>query len=439
MNISSIKPNSSMNRIKTSFLLVISVVFAVFLNSCNDLPTEVGSPLLYDTVMVTAVSSLDNPYITGQKIVDFHKGILNTYGILIGKYQGMESASFIRCGDLPEKDSLSYMTPDRIISSKFVLKAKRWAMGDSLAPLSFKAYEVKKLWTIKATWDSMFTAPADYIDYSKAVGKFSDQITLRDSVTDVTFDFDKELTAKWLKYGSDTANYINLGIALKPDENCNQIRRFAGQFIAQATDTVHYNELQVVYLNKENEQDTITLRSAMDFTLTNAPRPSDDLFVLQGNAQYATQLSFDLSTLPDNIAIHSAQLEVQLDLEKSLLSNYNSDSLRDPLISAVYLKNGADSIVVGDTLIPLLYGAIQSDFRTYKYSLFTYAIEYWLRYGMKKGQIILTKTPVEKQYVALDKYVFYGINDPDPKKRPRLKIIYSRRPSYVKDIQKGGN
>lgn len=439
MNISNIKPNSSMNKIKTSFLVLISVISAVFLNSCNDLPTEVGSPLLYDTVTVTAVSSLDNPYITGQKIVNFHKGIINSYGILIGKHAGMQSASFIRCGDLPAKDSLSYITPDRIISSKFVLKAKRWAMGDSLGLLSFNAYKVKKLWTVKATWDSMFTAPADYIDYSKEIGKFSNKITLRDSVTDVIFDFDKDLAAEWLKYGSDTANYINLGIALIPTENCNQIRRFAGQFIAQATDTVHYNELQVVYLNKENVQDTITLRSAMDFTVTNAPRPSDDLFVLQGNAQYATQLSFDLSTLPDNIAIHSAQLEVQLDLDNSLLSNYNLDSLRDRTISAVYLKNGADSVVVGDTLIPLLYGNVQSNFRTYSYSLFTYAIEYWLRYGMKKGQIILTKMPVEKQYLALDKYVFYGINDPDPKKRPRLKIIYSRRPSYIKDIQKGGN
>lgn len=439
MNISNIKPNSSMNKIRITFLLLISVATAAFLNSCNDLPTEVGSPLLYDTVMVTAVSSLENPYITGQKIVGFHKGVINSYGILIGKYAGMESASFIRCGDLPAKDSLSYMTPDRILSSKFVLKAKRWAMGDSLAPLSFKAYKVQKLWTLKATWDSMFTAPADYIDYSKEIGKFSDQITLRDSVTDVTFDFDKDLAAEWLKYGSDTANYVNLGIALVASENCNQIRRFAGQFIAQASDTVHYNELQVVYLNKANERDTITLRSAMDFSLTNAPRPSDDLFVLQGNAQYATQLSFDLSTLPDNIAIHSAQLEVQLDLANSLLSNYDSDSLRDQIISAVYLKNGADSVVVGDTLIPLLYGSIQSNFRTYRYSLFTYAIEYWLRYGMKKGQIILTKMPVEKQFLALDKYVFYGINDPDPKKRPRLKIIYSRRPTFTKDIQKGGN
>ncbi len=436
MNSSNIK--NSMNKIKYLISIILPACALLSLNSCNELPTELGYPLLYDTLMVKAVSSLDNPFITGSKIINFNKGILNSSGILIGKYAGMNSAAFIRCGDLP--DSLSYITPEMIISSTFTLKAKRWAIGDtsSSSPVSIDAYKIKKLWTVKTTWDSMFTAPADYIDYSKKVAQFSRFVPFQDSLYDVKFDFDKDLTAEWLKFGSDTAHYINLGIALVAGEGSNQIRRFAGQYIGSSSDTIHYNELKVVYINKNNKQDTITLHSAMDYTLTNAPHPQDDQFVLQGNAQYATQLQFDLSSLPDNIAIHSAALEVQLDLEHSILSNYYTDSLRDQTIAAVYLKNGADSVVVGDTLIPLLYGNVGTNFRTYEYPLFTYAIEYWMRYGMKKGQIILTKLPVEKQYIALDKYVFYGINDPDPKKRPKLKIIYSRRPDYTKDVQKGG-
>ncbi|MDD3125229.1 MAG: hypothetical protein PHV24_05335 [Candidatus Kapabacteria bacterium] len=420
-------------RSKAALLSLVSMA-CIALSACNDLPTELAYPFLYDTVSVQAVSSLEYPFITGQRIVQFNEGILNSGGILVGNYNGMHSAGFIRCGDLP--DSLSYITPDRIISSKFTLKTHRYALGDSLAAFPFKMYKVKKMWHVTATYDSLFTSPADYIDYSKAVASFNDVIPLTTETGDVTVDFDKELAAEWLKYGSDTTKYINLGIAIVADQNCNQIRKFAGQYVTQSDDdTIKYNNLQVIYLNKNNERDTITLNSAMDFTVSKAPRPSDDEFVLQGAAQYAMELDFDLSSLPEDIAIHSAALILTLDIDKSTISNF-SDSLRDPQISCMYRVHGADSAVAGDTILPIMYGTRLDDRITYQYNLFTYAAEYLVRYmAERKGSLIFTKMPTVYQYLTLDRYVFHGLNDPDPALRPRLKIIYSKRPSYSKDAK----
>ena len=427
-----------MNKTVALFCLAIAVIAIPFLNGCNELPTDVAYPMVYDTMSVAAVSSLDyENLITGQRIINLHKGILNSGGLLIGQYGDTKSAAFIRCGDLP--DSLQYMTADRIISAKLTLKANRWAMGDSTGNLHFGVYKVKKLWMVSATWDSIFTSPADYIDYSKVIASYNDPIPLsEDMVTDVVMDFDKELAAEWLKYGSDTSQYINLGIAMVPSSDCNQIRRFAAQHIASTSDSiVYYNNLQVVYLDSNNVTDTITLNSAMDYTLSTATLPSDDEFVLQGATQFATQLDFDFSVLPDNIAIHSATLLLTLDPDKSVFSNYNTDSLRDYQLSSIYYAKTTDT-ASADTLTPVMYASRLDDHYTYKFSLFTYAAEYLNAYAPgRKGSVIFTRMPVKPQYLSPDKYVFHGINDPNIELRPRLQIIYSRRPDYSKGTMKG--
>lgn len=429
-----------MNKTGILFFLILALAALPFLGGCNQLPTDVAYPMLYDTASVAAVSSLEHPdLITGQRIINFHKGILNSGALLVGQYNGIKSASFIRCGNLP--DSLQYITADRIISSKFTLKANRWAMGDSTGNIHFGVYKVKKLWKVTATWDSIFTSPADYIDYSKVIASYNNSIPLsEDTVTDVVLDFDKDLAAEWLKYGSDTTQYINLGIAIVPSSDCNQLRRFAAQHISTSTDSiVYYNNLQVIYYDKNNKIDTITLKSAMDYTLSTAPVPSDNEFVLQGATQYATQLDFDLSALPDNIAIHSATLYLTLDRDKSVFSNYNTDSLRDYQLAAMYYGKTSDT-AAADTLVPAMYASRLDDHYTYKYSLFTYAAEYLNRYASgRKGSVIFTRMPVKPQYLAPDRYVFHGINDPNPTVRPRLQIIYSRRPDFSKGARKGGS
>lgn len=419
-------------------LLLINL-FAIFgigllLSSCNETPSEIGFPFLRDTVSVEAVSSEKHPFIVDQKVQKQHSRFINMGGFLIGKAGEYKSMAFIRFETL--KDTFKFITPEKIISSTVTIKALKYAFGDTTAPLAFDIYKVNKIWSPKTTWDSVTSAGADYIDYSKKVGHYSAKVAQSDTGEVITMDLDKALASEWLFFGDDTLKYINKGIAFVPNENSKVIRKFAGPSLNDKSSSTFFSEVKIVFLNSQNKLDSVEMKTAMEYALSDAPSHLDNPenatdIVLQGAVQYKTDLFFDLSSIPDNVAIHSATLEMTLNVGKSKLSNYGADSLRDLQITATYRKvSGVDTLTEAEKKISSAYGNKGADFVTYKFDLFTYIVEQWMLRDGKKGLVTLSKAPVQYEYNTIDKYVFYGLKDPDPTKRPKLKIVYSVRPSY---------
>lgn len=411
------------------------IVVTIMLSSCNEAPTDIGLSFISDTVSVKTISSDDMQFITKHSIRKMHSSYINMGGFLIGKADDYQSMTFIRFETL--KDTFKFIKPEKIISSTVKLKVQRYAFGDSLAPLAFDVYKNKKLWFPSTPWDSVFKDPADYIDYSKKIGEFNQVVPLTDSGVIIKLDLDKELISEWLFWGDKHEEYVNTGIAFVPNANSRNIRKFEGPSLNQGGANKFYTEVFVKFYNSKNEVDSVVMKSAMEYTLSDAPEHADkEDIVLQGAVQYRTDMEFDFSSLPDNIAIHSAYLELKLNKEKSRFSNYNTDSLRDNQIIIAY--RGMD---LKDTLSAIeqklnANGTKDKDFVTYKFPRFTYLLEQWILHGGKKGIATLHKAPIHHEHFTIDKYVFYGMNDPNPANRPRLRIVYSKRPDY--NYQKGG-
>jgi hypothetical protein len=86
--------------------------------------------------------------------------------------------------------------------------------------------------------------------------------------------------------------------------------------------------------------------------------------------------------------------------------NYVSDTL-NPASNYYYYANPADS-----------------NSNVYTANSITSAVQLWNR-GKGKGILRVNGYNFSDQYQKLDRWVFYGINEPDSTKRPRVKIYYN--------------
>jgi hypothetical protein len=120
--------------------------------------------------------------------------------------------------------------------------------------------------------------------------------------------------------------------------------------------------------------------------------------------------------IPRFSGIAKMELELTLNTAKSSFGNlkpkefFRIDFLSDTLgaqASYYYYADKTDSNSV-----------------VYKCSSITSAAQLWNRYS-GKGILQMRSPDFDSQFQRLDKFVFYGLNDPDPAKRPRVKVIYS--------------
>lgn len=409
----------------------IAILFAFFitlLSACNDLPTEMGFSLLYDTITVTPITSEDRQLILNTTNRKFIQSRFNCGGMLLGEYGDKKSLILLRFADIP--DSLSYLESDKIVSAKVAFHPLRYAMGDTGVTniLSFNVYKVQKLFTVKASYDSIMKDPADYIDYSKLRGTYSDPIEYADTIPAKYFDIDRDLIVEWLNMEVDSVlKYQNWGIALLPNPSSTVVRQISAQLVGDTGRTHPF--IEVIYYNSANELDTFTMQSAIDLSVATDAAPDPGDFVVQGATEWTSQLYFDVSFFEYNTAIHKAELELTVDKSRS----YNGNDGMDSLITLYYL-NDTTYFSDNDNLDTLrtYYGARTNGSDKFFVSSISSGVEYWIR-NKKPGFLHITTEGGENEYRQMDRIYFYGPNNPDPNKRPKLRIIYSTRPVLKKD------
>lgn len=394
----------------STFFLVIT---AIFLYACNEGPTEIGYNLLEDTTTVQKLTSDDTTIIYDITSQVHSANLFNTGRIFLGKARGIEAVSIIRFADIP--DTLSYLQEGDIESVRLYLYPERYAMGDTInGTNNFIIKKVNMPWTAQANWDSI-SVPG-FMDYQ--IASYNEKITLEDTMEVMTIDLDKKIIPEWFQLQPDTnIAVVNYGIALLPQDNSSIINSFGGEGIntqymgTSATLRVVYKEK-----NKNYDIDTLFLYTGINSTFFKPDNYDSTDIIIQGGLDLQSDLYFDVSMLPPFSGINRVQLELTLNPEKSFSGNL--EQTRKIMIN-----------YVNDTLNPAsnyFYFAEPADSNSQVYTAYSIssAVQLWNR-GKGKGVLRLNGYNFSDQYQKLDRWVFYGNNEPDSTKRPRVKIYYN--------------
>ncbi len=412
------------------------------LNSCNEVPTDI--PLIQDTLTLYSLSSnevnlIDSTSIHTQEI----NGPFNFTFQLLGRYQEYKSHSMYRFIS-PPKD-MDYIEEIDIISAELYLFTDSYAFGDTNSYYQeFSVYELEDSISRFNKYSDIFDEMDNSPSMNNKVGSYANTLKHKDS-TAIKIELDKSLIVKWFKYSAkedsirniflDPEQILDLSIeenrylfysyslALRADENSTVISRFINR---NDLDTLFNTQVKIV-AKKQGKDTTIFLKNAIASFYPKTPEISDDKNIyLQGLGQTRTVFDFNIDTIPQLSAILSCTLELTIDTVNSIfgttgLSNFlAAGSDNDPFFSPGTNSQNSWSYVAN----------LDDKKSKYVFSNITPLVDTWNR-NDGKGRLILSPsrgTNSNTEFTYMDKYVFFGINHQEIEKRPKLLIIYSKRP-----------
>lgn len=408
-----LKKNKNHNR----FLLRIwlwSILSVTIFPSCNELPTELTFPLLYDTVSINALSSDTINFFLNSETIYSPARIFNTGAIFVGANNGYRAGSLIRFTESNIPDTLDWLTSDRIYSVDLQLIPNRYVFGDSISPnCSFKVYLIKEFWSNQVTWDSIFNdwMPNNRVEITP-IGSFSGSLALKDTMDTVSILLQTSFITDWIRKNKDSIPIW--GILLAPDPSCNIIYQFKSQYVSEFA--VPRPRLTVKYRDKDESSRIWYINSAIDASVVEVPKLEDkNSIVIQSGYSYWTSLTFDVSNIPLFSGIHYAELELTIDLSKTAFGNQGIDTV---FVGAYYENRTLDTV-------PLVtfYGFRKAD--KVIFPKVSTPIEIWSK-GERTGKLYFY--PYHwNDLRSINRTYFYGLDANDPRVRPKLKVIYSQR------------
>lgn len=403
------------------YLFIFSAFIGVlFLGACNDLPTNIGYPL--DTLYLEAISSSTLPLVSSTKTY-FNRLDANWPNpvMLIGKAKDVESYSFLRFGTT-KVDTFQYVQESEIISSKLRLYPNRYAFGDSLTNGSadFGLYETIKAMSENTTYDSILANGGISAYYNPTeLGGFTGKIDLKDTIPPIYIELNSQkIIKKWLDMAKDVTSaeaFYKNGITLAPRGNSKVINRFASQFDSTRFEVIFNN-------SKKGKVDTIhiPLQTVSNYANTNINMNDSSLYVQYGISLRGL-LTFDVSMIPKYASVINTELELTFDSTRSYYANYGPDT--------TFSAGDYTDIYIKKPVTPYL-AVRKAGTDKYIFPSVTSAVERWVRKD-GKGSIELIpqrNTSSATENIYFDRSVFFGNDAIDVSKRPKLKVIYSRRP-----------
>ncbi len=406
--------------IKNYIFIFIAFIGVLFLGACNDLPTNIGYPL--DTLYLEAISSSTLPLVSSTKT--YYNRLDGNWPnpiMLVGKAKDVESYSFLRFGTT-KIDTFQYVQESEIISSKLRLYPNRYSFGDSLTTgaADFGLYETIKAMGDSTTFDTIIAKGGISAYFNPTeLGSFTGKIDLKDTIPPIIIELNSQkIIKKWLDMAKDVTSaealYKN-GITLAPRSNSKVINRFASNFDSSRFEVVFNN-------SKKGRIDTIhiSLQTVSNYSNTTIDL-NDSSMYLQYGVSLRGLLSFDLSMIPKYASVISSELEITFDSTRSYYANYGTDT--------TFSAGDFTNIYIKKPITPYL-ALRKAGTDKYIFPSITSAIERWVRKD-GKGTIQLIpqrNTSAATEYIYLDRSVFFGQDAKDIDKRPKLKVIYSRRP-----------
>lgn len=407
------KNNKNHNR----FLLRVwfwGTLSTIIISSCNELPTELTYPLLYDTVSIHALSSDTINFFVSSETIYSPSRIFNTGAIFVGAYNGYRAGSLIRFNELNLPDTLDWLTSDKIYSVDLQLIPNRYVFGDSISPnFSLKVYLIKEFWSNDVTWDSLFNdwMPNNRVEISP-IGSFKGSFVLKDTMDTVSIPLRTSFVIDWIQKNNDSIPIW--GILLAPDPSCNIIYQFKSQYVSEFA--IPKPRLTVKYRYKDETTRIWYINSAIDASIVDVPKLEDKhSIVIQSGYSYWTSLTFNVSNIPLFSGIHYGELELTIDPSKTTYGNQGIDTI---FVGAYYENDtlGTDPLVT-------FYGFRKGD--KVIFPKVSTPIEIWAK-GKRTGKLYFYSY-LWNDLRSLNRTCFYGLDANDPRVRPKLKVIYSQR------------
>ncbi len=393
------------------YSLVALAILALF-TGCNDQPSSIGTEFITDTLSTVVVKSdetrlFDSSY-SGRITVALTNGgdKSNVSSFLVGQTADTKAMSFLRFSTVP--DSVANLKESEIISASLKMYPLGYAYGDTNTnSLAFRVVRIKSIWGSEATTDTLTNG--DFL--GEQFASYSGKIDFGDSIPAVSVPFSSvSETYRWLF--TDSAKY---GLALVPEAASSLIRQFSTIGVGE-TDR-NTTSIELIYKRTDSTHtDTVLVSSAFinTFVESRIPLP-DNRMTIQGGIVQRTSLILDVSMIPALAVIHRAELVLTRDPALSKVGVLDDE----PKLLARFAVDSALTSSDGSYAV----GTKKSGSEEYVFPNIAPAVERWLRTGTNYGLILHNE--VGHELAEVNRLSFYGLNDPDPTKRPRLTIVYS--------------
>jgi hypothetical protein len=391
-----------------TILFFLPIFILIVLNGCADEPKNIGSSLV-DTNNMFAFAETT---FTSVRDTSFLTPIVTGYGAsnLVGRLDGNEEVvslfNFIPHVALDSLIGASLDTVEFSLVVNYRLKAYQM-------PIEFEVYEVKQSW-------SQGTITSDtLISYDpKLLGTFSDSMNYGQLVK---INLDTNAVRSWINDNFDTTSRRFYGLALRPKTGVNP--GIIG-FTTFSDGSGIYPTLQIKYTTKYGTFDSISFVYGEDAYVGKYNiLPTSYPFEVKAGFAVRSKLIFDPSFITNKPIINRAKLTLVVDTDttKTIKGGYSPDSL----LMFFGLEN--DTIPNYYSTNYYAYGVLNNDTtigqQSYTFEATT-LFQLWIN-NLYSNQGLIIRWADETN--ANEKVVFHQSNDPDPAKRPSVKITYSTK------------
>ncbi len=395
------------------FIFTISVLIFIFI-ACEEDPSSLGVNLIDTKITIGEYDSI-NDSLQMQYSFNVSKDTIkneNLSTILLGNYNGFKSVALLRFfTDLPDS-VLNGIKGDSaiIISSKLKIKPI-YKIGDISANFDFKIYEIKNSWkSINFTADSLANIQYDQVDMIES-RSFTDSL--------IVLDINKDLILKWISDIIDPVGNLefrNFGVIFEPTASSNGLISFGSYQERRASTGIPKVEL-IVKFTKTNKLDTLNLiHPTMNTFVTSGEfvSPGYDRLIVQGGYPVESKLKINFESLPKNIAINKAVMELTIDEVNSFHGSPSTDSIYVSLFS----NEEMTKLSLGSGTVAILKR---------NGNIFSGEITWLLQTIKTKNENFGMRLNIDKAYGVFDRWVLYSNKESNKNLRPRIKITYTKK------------
>lgn len=391
---------------KIILTFIPAVFLFLFVSSCSDTPTDLGSDLLNPDLIgvVSFDSQKDSVYQTSYSF----KKVIPLGGasrVLIGKADNLTAnALFVFTFIISDSIKQLVRNDSLIVLSAKVELTPEYVFGDSNATFDYSVHKINSSWVSSSfTADSFLSSQFNYDPNDLSSNRVEG-----DSL--YSFDLDANTVKDWLKNQVDTALAKNNGIVILPTATTNKIVGFVAFNPEISNDT---KVKAVVQKLGTTRQDTLTAFVLSDVhVIIGENTVTPDRMIVQSGVVSNSYLYFDLSSIPDKAVINYAKLSVELDTLNSKFGSGFTNSLQ------AFLVTNSDSLKVDEKTPESLF----RNGKRYEGNVSAF-VRYWL--NQKDNQGIILKAGNET--AGVEKFILKGSNYPVYEERPKLEIVYTVR------------
>jgi hypothetical protein len=397
------------HKIIVTFLLSF---YILLLTACNDSPTDIGSGLVsQDGVIVTKFNSAVDSMNQSWHSFKYVYSLASSNIIMVGKSENVESKILIKfVFGLPDTLKQDIIKDSIIIKESWIEMNKAYDFGDLNGVFNFDVFKVNNFWTASFSADSFANLNYDNINLGSNFQSTND--------TAYSFNIENSLVIPWLINASDTSLGSNNGILLSATANTQRIMGFTAYNISALNDP----RLKIVFEKPGVYADTITgyVASDISIVLGNLPVVNTENIVIQSSLCAEAKVFFDLSVIPKDATINSANLTFTIDSSETKTGSTFNNALY------IYLFSDSSTYLSSDSSI---YGLNSNYVHTLNRNSNTFSglITDMVRaiHAGLDNQGFLVKAAGEVNGVEI--FALKGSNAADVVKRPKLEIVYSRK------------